>query len=162
MLGVCFANAVAGHRLRMPYYAFVPWSISWIVAVAAFALINFVPVAAAMEVRYTGIPLCGFSADDVPQERGRLPVALVARCGHGVCCSRRSGWTTAQGIVTLDEDAWKTDPPSVRVSLGAAERCNLYWGVNLADGAAAGASSAQDIDMADPRCSLSSGGVLAA
>lgn len=155
MLGVCFANAVAGHRLRMPYYAFVPLEYLLIVAVAAFALINFVPVAAAMEVRYTGIPLCGFSADDVPQERGRLPVAFALLAVAMVCAAvAGAAWTTAQGIVTLDEDAWKTDPPSVRVSLGAAERCNLYWGVNLADGAAAGASSAQDIDMADPAVQL--------
>ena len=95
------------------------------------------------------------------RKNAAVPVAFALLAVAMVCAAvAGAAWTTAQGIVTLDEDAWKTDPPSVRVGLGAAERCNLYWGVNP-DGAAAGASSAQDIDMADPAVQQALGGVLA-
>lgn len=154
--GSCFANAVAGHRLRMPYYAFVPLEYILVVAMAVFALINFVPIVAAMEVRYTGLSLCGFSADDVPHGRSRLPWAFAMLCAAMVCASvGGAAWTAAQAIVTLDKDAWRTEPPRVQVSLPAAERCNLYFGVDFPGMARSRRPSMQSgVDMADPSAQL--------
>ena len=154
-LGSCFANAVAGHRRRMPYYAFVPLEYVLIVAVAVFSFVNFVPIAAAMEVRYTGRSICGFSADDVPQGRSRLPWAFTMLCAAMVCASvGGAAWTTAQGIVSLDEDAWRTAAPGVQVGLAAAERCNLYFGVDFPPDARAYASLVEGVDVADPAAQL--------
>ncbi|KAL3893782.1 MAG: hypothetical protein SGPRY_014002, partial [Prymnesium sp.] len=73
VMGVCFALATcpAGSiTLRYAYFYYL------LTAMCAFCFLNLLPLAAAMETWYTDTSVCGFSAEDAPTGKAKVPLLM--------------------------------------------------------------------------------------